>query len=78
MDAVDKGNLDDGDWELADFESTSGGTVDGRASAICESFHHIQQTSQDAGIKVPQILLELLSCMAEMPILVPSQAITPN
>lgn len=69
------GDLDDGNWAMADLESTPEGSEAGRAWKIRERFRRIREVSQEAGAEVPQNLLKLLSSLAKQPVLVPSPAI---
>lgn len=78
LDAVYNGDLDDGDWALADLECTPGSTVAGRAGEIHEYFRRVQQARREDNVGVPQKLLELLCCLAINPTAAPSQAINPN
>lgn len=78
LDDVYDGNLDDGDWAVADLESTPKNAVDGRSRKIRKSFPRFQQAQPKAAVEVPQNLLKLLSSLAEEPNAAPSPSFTPD
>lgn len=78
MDDVYNGNLNDGDWTLGDLQSTADATVAGREMEISESFSRSQPGAREAGVEVPQHLVELFSNLTGQHIATPSPAISPN
>lgn len=53
LDDVYDGDLNDGDWALADLEPTTGGTVAGHVREICESFRRNRQARWKADVEIP-------------------------
>lgn len=68
MDAVYDGDLDNGDWVVAELEFTSGDAVAGGEREIRKSFLHIQQAFREGDVEVPYTLLEPLYSLAEQSI----------
>lgn len=61
LDAVYNGDLDDGDWTVADLESTPGVGVASRAKEIRNFYYRIQQVRWEAEMEVPH---SWSSCLA--------------
>lgn len=67
--AVYDGDLDDGDWEVADLEPTPGDVFASRPQKIQECLRRVQQARQEAGLEVPQNLMGLLSSLVDEAVL---------